>query len=230
MSNDARYEIKFILDESEYTRAMRWLHTHMHVRTSYPSRVVHSIYFDDCEFSSIKDNLSGVSDRQKIRLRWYEDKDKNFSQPFLEIKKRTGRLGYKKHIKTPGLSNKIASLRADEIRMRIESDAKRDLFGCNIFDRHLTPVMYINYKRDYYEDLSGIRVTIDSDIKFHSVSSHASISRLKPIKYSPRIMEIKFPVERKNQVSALLKNLHLTPKRHSKYLMGMSKFGQAVYF
>ena len=42
-------------------------------------------------------------------------------------------------------------------------------------------------------------------------------------------MEIKFTKNFKNNVSNLLRMLKLTPKRHSKYLTGMSKLGYAVY-
>ena len=37
----------------------------------YPDRWVNSIYFEDQMDTSILDNLSGINNRAKIRLRWY---------------------------------------------------------------------------------------------------------------------------------------------------------------
>ena len=42
-------------------------------------------------------------------------------------------------------------------------------------------------------------------------------------------MEIKFAPEMKNQVAKLIKPLNISPKRHSKYLIGLAKLGYAVY-
>ena len=37
----------------------------------YSARNVNTIYFDDIDYSSISENLSGVRFKQKYRLRWY---------------------------------------------------------------------------------------------------------------------------------------------------------------
>ena len=42
-------------------------------------------------------------------------------------------------------------------------------------------------------------------------------------------MEIKFSPTLKDNVAAIIKDLHLTPKRHSKYLVGMAALGFSVY-
>ena len=38
---------------------------------TYKSRNINTIYFDDINFSSIRENLDGVSHKKKYRLRWY---------------------------------------------------------------------------------------------------------------------------------------------------------------
>jgi hypothetical protein len=42
-------------------------------------------------------------------------------------------------------------------------------------------------------------------------------------------MELKFNVELKGYVADLMRSLNMSPTRHSKYLMGLSKFGSILY-
>ena len=62
MSDDFRYELKFVLDDVRAVEAFHWLHFHTTARTAYPDRCVNSLYCDDLGFSSVMDNLAGVSD------------------------------------------------------------------------------------------------------------------------------------------------------------------------
>ena len=49
-------------------------------------RNVNSIYFDDFYLNSVYQNLDGIADKQKLRLRY--NKEDLISNPVLEIKKR----------------------------------------------------------------------------------------------------------------------------------------------
>ena len=86
MNTELRYELKFILDDIELTRAMKWLYTYTSAQERYHKRKVNSLYFDDLNFTSVIDNLAGLPYRSKNRLRWYGE-ERN-SSPFFEIKKR----------------------------------------------------------------------------------------------------------------------------------------------
>ena len=55
--------------------------------THHPQRKINSIYFDDINFTSIRENLDGVSNK-KIRIRWY--KRQKLIHPQLEIKAKKG--------------------------------------------------------------------------------------------------------------------------------------------
>lgn len=46
-------------------------------RNIFKKRWVNNIYLDDFYFSSFKDNYSGISDRVKTRIRWYNDDSSN---------------------------------------------------------------------------------------------------------------------------------------------------------
>jgi len=95
-----RYELKFVLDNSSTSDVYHWLNYCTSIKNKYPGRLVNSLYFDDVYFQSVKDNLAGISNRKKTRLRWYQaDKNSINSIPNLEFKVRDGRLGY--NVNTP---------------------------------------------------------------------------------------------------------------------------------
>ena len=59
------------------------------LRASNDARIVNSIYYDDDANSSVSDNISGISKRQKFRVRWYGSDIAE--KPTLEIKTRVNK-------------------------------------------------------------------------------------------------------------------------------------------
>jgi SPX domain protein involved in polyphosphate accumulation len=102
--------------------------------------------------------------------------------------------------------------------------------GINLFiDKALYPTLQVAYKRKYFEGGQGIRVTLDSDIHYYKTPLHSKISSSQPISYPMTIMEVKFHPDLVKVVSSSFKEFHLIPKRHSKYLIGISMLGSATY-
>ena len=227
MSEDFRYELKFVLDDVRAAEASHWLHFNTTARTAYPDRRVNSLYCDDLGFSSVRDNLAGVSDRRKIRLRWYQDINGIATGlPVFELKVRNGRLGRKISFKLPEIISDLMELDLRDLMIEVNKElAAKEL----IFDDYLTPTLQVSYVRSYYEDLYGLRITMDSDIRFNGVSPHQKLGTTLNTRYPYKVMEIKFPPSMKNDVSRLIRPLHITPKRHSKYLVGLAMLRQAVY-
>ena len=229
MNEQGRYEIKFVLNDNEYNEAMNWLYCHTQVLSKYPSRQINSLYFDNIQFQSIQDNLSGIAKRHKTRLRWYHGSKEEVSIPFLEIKAKQGRLGYKHKFKLPKLQNDIFNVNFKDMTDLVKRQLMEQKESVNAFDEYLTPALYVNYNRQYFEDHEGLRLTIDNDINFCDILPYKKLGQSSMIVYPNRIMEIKFEPAQKNKVSDLLKNLHICAKRHSKYLTGMAMFGKVHY-
>ncbi len=228
MSNDRRYEIKYVLDEASFSSFLIWLHRESHCRVKYPQRTVHSIYFDDVNFSSVKDNLAGISDRKKTRLRWYQfEKNNQVSIPVLEQKIKEGRLGLKSSANINSLENIIYRSSFKTILELIKTDVPDDHYASL---EYLVPTLSVSYLRRYYEGLNGLRITIDNKIQFRSsFSLHQMLSDRRQVAYGSRIVELKFDPSIKNQVVDLIRPLRLSPVRHSKYLTGLAMFGQVNY-
>ena len=224
MSSDYRYEIKFVLDNSRLSDAMQWLYNETTAIKTYDNRKVNSIYFDDVGFSSVRDNLAGISQRNKLRLRWYGEQ--KHTLPIFEVKTKNGRLGCKTTYPIQSIENSLMKLNIDKITSKCISGLEEQNI---VFDEHLVPTLQVNYEREYYETHEGIRITIDQNIQFSDTQLHTTLDENNSFPYPFSVMEIKFKPSMKNTVAKLIKPLHITPKRHSKYLVGLAVLGYAVY-
>ena len=65
------------------------IRSNLFFRTQYPARNVNSVYFDTYNYISIRQNLDGVSNKKKIRIRWYGNRD-IITNPVVEIKSKKG--------------------------------------------------------------------------------------------------------------------------------------------
>ena len=224
MTLDYRYEIKFVLDDTKLSDAMQWLYSDTTTNKTYSDRRVNSIYFDDVDFSSVKDNLAGMPQRNKLRLRWYGLQEN--SLPYFEVKTKNARTGYKTSYPIKSIENNLLEISVEKITSKCTKDlAKQDI----VFDKHLVPTLQVNYERGYYETHDSIRITIDQDIKFSDTQLHTRLNENSSLSYPLNVMEIKFKPSMKESVAELIRPLHMTPKRHSKYLVGLAKLGYVVY-
>ena len=160
--NNYRYEIKFSLDDVNYARAMQWMFVHTHAKKKFENRYVNSLYFDNPGYSAIKDNITGLSNRSKYRLRWYNSthSPNDVISPSFEQKIRKGRLGRKEITPLTNLKENFASLSLHQI----ESDVRLELEKANVlFDDYYTSVLAVKYLREYFEDNEGWTVGSLSD-------------------------------------------------------------------
>lgn len=104
------------------------------------------------------------------------------------------------------------------------TDSNSSRFGYRV------PTWTASYLRHYYENLAGLRVTMDEKVKFESrLSMHEPLNKGCDIYYGSKIAELKFVPCLKNSVSELIRPLRPAPVRHSKYLSGEAVPGQALY-
>jgi len=229
MSDNYRYEIKFVLNETGVSRFLSWLYSCTDCKIKYPKRIVNSIYFDDVSYSSVKDNLSGVPDRIKTRLRWYQAEEKEqVGIPILEQKIKNGRLGAKSSIPINGLKNAIYSSTFSTMINSIKSEVPDNHLAAVEF---LIPTLFVSYSRSYYESNNGLRITIDDNINFNgNFSMHQLLSSDGKVSYRSKIVELKFDPSMKDYVADLIRPLSLTPVRNSKYLTGLVMYDLVSYF
>ncbi len=229
MSFEKRYELKFVLNHNELNNALNWLHCQSHCTTRYQPRAVNSLYFDTPDFRSARDNLSGAPRRHKIRLRWYQDEFKTCSPAVLELKLRDGRLGSKQHYPLRCSSPAVHELPIEEISAALREGIQDQPEALQLFNDVLQPVLLVRYLREYYQNIDGLRVTLDRQIVFSSAQAFRRLADTCAVHYPLTIMEIKFPPADKNALSRRLRPLLMRPRRHSKYLTGLAVFGLVNY-
>ena len=62
-----RYERKWVFDNIDYNQLIILLHrSKLFFSTQFQDREVNSIYFDDQNYSAIKQNVEGISSKKKI--------------------------------------------------------------------------------------------------------------------------------------------------------------------
>lgn len=218
-----RYEIKIPLTENNLSIYNDWLLSIKNINLSYKERRVSSIYFDDVNLNFASDNLSGISERLKLRLRWYDN-----SQKFnYEIKIKKNKLGKKiiipsnKNINDINLKN-LYNYNNQELINQTYSDEIR-----NIIDRmELLPIIKVSYTRIYFTYLNSVRLTFDKPSTYFNYMDHNNKNYFNDYMY---VLEIKFDPNDYILAQDLLKNSPFVPKRFSKYLRGLSFSKMASY-
>ncbi len=222
-----RYEIKFVLGRTARTAIEAWLARSAFFRRTYPDRIVNSIYYDDPMLSTAMDNIIGIANRRKYRVRSYGKPWDDNATLTLEVKIREGQLGHKLQAPLPFRHSELTRLKGDAVCRLF-----RDQAATAPHLRHgteLNPTVHISYRRFYHGGPGGIRLTLDDQIAFTDLIGHPPRSRLASRPFESSVMELKFPPARKDIVAELLSGLAVYPTRSSKYVNGLRMFGHVEH-
>ena len=95
-SPDFRYERKFLVTDLSLQQLELLIRFNPALfSVMYPPRSVNSIYFDHPDLRFYQENVAGLMNRTKVRIRWYGDTFGPIQRPVLEKKIKRGLLGYK---------------------------------------------------------------------------------------------------------------------------------------
>ena len=87
MKQEWRYERKFVSDNLCYEQVEdAILENNFLFSEIYHKRQINNIYFDDIQFNAYHQNIEGLSQRKKYRLRWYGETFGEVKKPILEAK------------------------------------------------------------------------------------------------------------------------------------------------
>ena len=219
-----RREVKYLLPHADVGKLRRLLEGNCRrLVHNHNISTVRSIYFDDARLSACRANLSGLSRRQKIRLRWYDAMlpDK---QVFFEIKWRTNRITGKHRLQ----------LETDRPLHTWSYRQIHDSLLDSLPPRYLTavlancePVMIIEYKREHFASTDGcLRVTLDYDVAYYDQTGKPSIStafvqRLEGLV----VLEGKCPLGRESELRRLFHPFAPRAGSCSKYVHGCRVLG-----
>jgi|TARA_B100002003_G_C14125091_1_gene541139 SPX domain protein involved in polyphosphate accumulation len=217
-----RYELKIPINCNLDLYFKSWIDTKYHISKLFNQRKINSVYYDTESFNIAQDNLAGISDRQKYRIRWYNNDKDNFNY---EIKLKKNNLGKKIVL----FSNKILNNFEDLY-------SKKNIFLNNNVNKHfqkkiiysgLKPVIKIDYLRTYYLYKKKVRITYDRKMNYQFIDKFDF--KNKVIEDYMNVVEIKFEPDNYYTALELIKDTKFAPKRFSKYLRGLYMFNKTVY-
>ncbi|HHM21804.1 MAG TPA: VTC domain-containing protein, partial [Bacteroidetes bacterium] len=91
-----RYERKFTATAAHRSELISHIKNHpAFFREIYHTRQVNNIYFDTPALKFYNDNITGISQRKKVRIRWYGKTEGQIVSPKLEFKIKSGQVGTK---------------------------------------------------------------------------------------------------------------------------------------
>ena len=202
--NNARIEKKFVLGKSKEDYLESILIRSGFNRIFKP-RYINSIYLDTVNFDFAKDNINGVSQRKKIRFRWYNNDLNNIS---LEEKNKNNFSVNKiiSKVEVPSNSkNLINNLKSYFYDLKKNCLSKNYLF-----------ILKTNYFRSYWlSSDKKIRATIDINLNASPINNPVNKLTL-----NDTILEFKFLSKEEENFRNLfhIKKINLRSKKYSKYL------------
>ena len=217
---EARFEIKLVSEGRDLGHVPVWLRLHPEgFSPTYPLRRVNSIYFDTPDLASVEANLAGISERRKLRLRWYGETR--------EVVRGTWELKHKR----AGLGWKVTQPVAHDIRLDVMTwDQVLHLLRRTASDTiamdlaTVSAATLINsYEREYFESADGaVRATVDRNQAAYEqrLSTRPNLTRRSPLR-DGLVVELKAAPENYDRLVDAAQRLPMRVTRNSKYVNGM---------
>ena len=176
----------------------------------YFNRRVNSIYYDTIDLNCLWDNINGYSNRNKYRVRWYNNIDN--SEVFFEKKTKINQTTQKIKLSLGKFKN----------QNDLNNFLKTQEFVNKIFKittLNLVKVLNISYDRDYYIDTENkLRITFDQRICAHQDSEGKFFKNF--VNLNNNILELKYLDKNSKYVRDKMFNLNFNTRnqKFSKYV------------
>lgn len=222
-AGDYRCERKFLIEglALAQVRAIVKLHPAL-FREAYPPRFVNNIYLDTVELDCYRDNLAGLSDRVKVRVRWYGDLFGTVARPVLEYKIKHGLAGTKVQYPLapltvgPGFAPAclIAAVRAAP---GLPGEVRESLAPLRV-------ALINRYQRAYFASWDGaLRLTIDAQLGFYNADRLCNSFLQRHATGGQIVVELKYRPEDEGPAGRAAAGFPFRPTRSSKYVQGIAR-------
>lgn len=193
----------------------------------YVKRTVNNIYFDDNNFSFYKQNVSGDGEREKYRLRWYNDVFSTVKSPTMEIKRKYGEVGDKISYKMKGFKTNLRLLNLDSTNTQIADALKKtDHPELSSKLHNLFPTLYNSYERRYFlSHCQKFRITLDFNMVFFDPNVRNDYS-VKDNSIHDIVLELKYSREHDEESRRLSQQIGARLSKNSKYVRGIDIINQ----
>lgn len=220
-----RYEIKFVPDGVDLQELEFLVQSHpLGFRKIYHTRQINNIYFDTPDLSAYLDNVEGETSRKKVRLRWYGEQSNILQDPILEIKHKSGPLGWKKRYRIkPKCFDLKANFNLSDMVRPVSKNAATPAELDQVDLGAWQPMLINSYIREYFLSSDAkFRLTIDRNMRFFDVNPIKQF-REGPFQRDRLIMEVKFEMDHFASSNEVTKYFPFRISKSSKYVTGIEK-------
>lgn len=211
-----RSEKKIVIDSANlsWARSIIRLHT-SGFHQAYPPRQVNNVYFDSPDLDCFFDNIDGLNQRNKFRLRWYGE-SLEITKSTFEIKHKINRYNWKTSFQ---INEKIdlRKMKWEEIISIIRKELPDDL--SMQFSPYFCPIIINQYFREYYVSFDRkVRITLDYNQCGFEQRGKISPDLRQPL-FLPdiTIIEIKSDEKLSSEIFNTFNELPFRTYRNSKY-------------
>ena len=218
--NNLRYERKFIHQSPSRAEILLKIKHHPAFFSEiFHPRQVNNIYLDTRELKYYKANVIGISNRKKVRIRWYGDTFGLCKNPKLEYKIKSGLLGdkwtfpladfeLKKGFSKASLNQVI---NASQLNSIIQEDMKT-----------LEPSLLNTYQRTYFLSADKqFRLTLDEELAYYYVDNTSNYFITKITQRENFILELKYLPENDDAAAKISTAFPYRLSKSSKYVNGI---------
>ena len=182
-------------------------------------RTVHNIYLDSPALRLYFLNGDGVTERTKVRIRWYGADSGTLPQPILEFKMKQGLLGWKESFRLQPfcLDNTFCGAALQEVfhESKLPPEVMRRLGG-------LEPSLLNSYHRSYFKSADGrYRITRDSGLKFHRIGPGHNALLCRVAHLPVQVLELKYEATDEDGADDVAGGFPFRVSKFSKYALGV---------
>ena len=205
-----RYERKYKIENLSLSLVEQSIRLHpAGFRKIFPDRQVNNIYFDTSDWTTFKENVMGIAERKKFRVRWYGENLQEVEKPVFEIKIKSNQLGDK-------ISHPISPFQLSNLAILMKE--VQQLSKANL---PLTPTLLNSYNRSYFGTPDGkYRITIDRNMRYFSMTNNAQFYNYR-VQNEEVVLELKYEEALDLATDRITQHLPFRMTKSSKYVNGI---------
>lgn len=217
-----RYERKFRVEDLDDAQVRMLIKRHPGIfYPPYPPRYINNLYLDTPDLDNYHANVSGVGERQKVRIRWYGGLFGEISKPILEFKIKDGLVGTKQSYPLPPFSFR-KGFNQRKFRDHIANAALPGLVRWQLL--RMKVVLCNRYHRWYYVTKDQkYRVTVDKEMRYIHIRQTGNHFRQQFLDPNAIVVELKYDPVLDPFAEKVSGFFPFIVTRNSKYITGVEQ-------
>ena len=219
--SNIRFERKFLFQRCHVQDIIQSVHRNSYgFQEIFHKRKVNNIYFDDSNYNYYKQNVEGVADRKKLRLRWYGEDTLTIENPTIEVKKKMGEAGDKDSFRLKGASFDLAAQTPSKVHQLLIPLTRQHVAVHHALKK-LQPALINTYERRYFLSFCGrFRITVDFNQAFYN--PNYTVLQHSERNINDIVLELKYAVADDNEARQVSQQIKTRLSKNSKYVNGMN--------